>query len=42
MISSLPIFVVTAAELAAQPVATRTAMPIDCLNPDARTFNEQT
>jgi hypothetical protein len=37
MISSLPIFVITAAELAAQPVATPTAMPIDCLNPDART-----
>jgi hypothetical protein len=34
------IFVVAAAELAAQPVATRTAMPIDCLNPETRTLNE--
>jgi hypothetical protein len=37
MISSLPIFVITAAELAAQSVATRKAMPIDYLNPDATT-----
>jgi hypothetical protein len=36
----LPLFVITAAELAAQPVATRTAMPINCLNPDARTLDE--
>jgi hypothetical protein len=36
-ISSLPIFVITAAELAAQPVANRKAMPLDCLNSDFRT-----
>ena len=36
MISSLPIFVITATELAARPVANRPAMPIDCRNPDAR------
>jgi hypothetical protein len=36
MISSLPIFVITATELAARPVANRPAMPIDCRNTDAR------
>jgi Transposase domain (DUF772) len=34
MISSLPGIVFTAAEHAAQPVATRITMPIDCSNPD--------
>jgi hypothetical protein len=34
MISSLPVLIVIAAELAAHPVATRTAMPIECRNPD--------
>jgi hypothetical protein len=37
MISSLPIFVVTATELAARLVADRPAMPIDCGNADSRT-----
>jgi hypothetical protein len=32
MISSLPIFVITATELAARPVANRPATPIDCRN----------
>ncbi|HTY03360.1 MAG TPA: hypothetical protein VMC81_06495 [Rhodocyclaceae bacterium] len=36
MISSLPIFVITATELAARPVANRPAMPIDCRNTDAK------
>jgi len=36
MISSLPIFILTAAELAARPAADRPAMPIDCRNTDAR------
>jgi hypothetical protein len=34
MISSLPVLVVIAAELTAHPVATQTAMPIECRNPD--------
>ena len=36
MISSLPIFILTAAKLAAPPVANRPAMPIDCRNTDSR------
>jgi hypothetical protein len=36
MISSLPIFILTAAELAAPPAANRPAMPIDCRNADAQ------
>ena len=36
MISSQPAFVVTATELAAQPVATRAAMPIDCRNTELK------
>jgi len=36
MISSLPIFILTAAELAARPATDRPAMPIDCRNTDAR------
>jgi hypothetical protein len=36
MILSPPIFVITAAELAARPVANRPAMPIDCRNTDSR------
>jgi len=36
MISSLPIFVITATELAARRVAARMAMPIDCLNTDSK------
>jgi hypothetical protein len=36
MISSLQIFVITATEPVAHPVATRTAMPIDCRNIDSQ------
>ncbi|MFB9265065.1 hypothetical protein ACFFWD_18210 [Bradyrhizobium erythrophlei] len=36
MISSLLIFILTAAELAARPVANRPAMPINCRNTDSR------
>jgi hypothetical protein len=36
MISSLPIFVITATELAARPVANRPAMPIDCRDTDSQ------
>jgi len=36
MISSLPIFIRTAAELAARPVANRPAMLINCRNTDPR------
>ncbi len=36
MISSLPIFVITATELAARPVADQPAMPIDWGNADAQ------
>ena len=36
MISSLPIFILTAAKLAAPPVANRPAMPIDCRNTNSR------
>jgi hypothetical protein len=36
MISSLPIFVITATKLAARPVANRPAMPIDCRTTDSQ------
>ena len=36
MISSVPIFVIIAAELAARPVASRPAVLIDCRNTDSR------
>jgi hypothetical protein len=36
MISSLSIFILTAAELAARPVANRPAMPINCRNTESR------
>jgi hypothetical protein len=36
MISSLPIFIITATELAARPVANQPAMPIDCRNTDSQ------
>ena len=36
MISSLPIFIITATELAARPVANRPALPIDCRNAGAQ------
>ncbi|WP_420969491.1 hypothetical protein [Bradyrhizobium sp. B120] len=36
MISSLSIFILTAAELAARPAAEQPAVPIDCRNTDPR------
>jgi hypothetical protein len=36
MISSLPIVVITATELAARPVANQPAMPINCRNTDSK------